>query len=133
MADAGVVALVSWSRRPRRPRRRPRGARAPGLRFLEVWVSTPLEECERRDTKGLYAKARAGELPDFTGIGQPYEEPSAPDLEVPLGEPLDGGGASASLAAPSAQPGPHDRVGEPEAVADHRRLLGVPVQPPRRR
>ena len=41
-------------------------------------MSTPLEECERRDPKGLYAKARAGELPDFTGIGQPYEEPESP-------------------------------------------------------
>jgi adenylylsulfate kinase-like enzyme len=60
-----------------------------GLRFLEVWVSTPLEECERRDTKGLYAKARAGEIPDFTGVGQPYEEPESPDIEVQLGEPLD--------------------------------------------
>jgi adenylylsulfate kinase-like enzyme len=62
---------------------------ARGLRFIEVWVSTPLEECERRDTKGLYAKARAGEIPDFTGIGQPYEEPESPDLEVTFAEPLE--------------------------------------------
>ena len=54
-----------------------------------MWVSTPLEECERRDTKGLYAKARAGELPDFTGVGQSYEEPESPDLEVEFGEPLE--------------------------------------------
>ena len=60
-----------------------------GLQFLEVWVSTPLEECERRDTKGLYAKARAGEIPNFTGIGQPYEEPESPDLEVRFGEDLE--------------------------------------------
>ena len=54
-----------------------------------MWVSTPREECERRDTKGLYAKARAGELPDFTGIGQPYEEPESPDLEVKFGDALE--------------------------------------------
>ena len=60
-----------------------------GLTFLEVWVSTPLQECEKRDTKGLYAKARAGEIPDFTGIGQPYEEPESPELEVAFGEPLE--------------------------------------------
>jgi adenylyl-sulfate kinase len=90
MADAGVVALASLVS----PRRADRAAarvvhERTGLRFLEVWVSTPLEECERRDTKGLYARARAGEIPDFTGIGQPYEEPEAPDLEVPFGTPLD--------------------------------------------
>ena len=54
-----------------------------------MWVSTPLEECEKRDTKGLYAKARAGEIPDFTGVGQPYEAPEAPELEIPFGEPLE--------------------------------------------
>ena len=90
MADAGVTALaslVSPSRADRAAARAVNEAR--GLRFLEVWVSTPLEECERRDTKGLYAKARAGEIPDFTGVGQPYEEPEAPDLEVAFGEPLE--------------------------------------------
>ena len=59
-----------------------------GLAFLEVWVSTPLAECERRDTKGLYARARAGEIPDFTGIGQPYEAPESPELEIAPGEEL---------------------------------------------
>jgi adenylyl-sulfate kinase len=90
MADAGVVALASLVS----PRRADRDAarsihERSGLAFVEVWVSTPLEECERRDTKGLYARARAGEIPEFTGIGQPYEEPVAPDLEVRFGEPLD--------------------------------------------
>ena len=51
-------------------------------RFLEVYVATPLEECERRDAKGLYAKARRGEIANFTGIDDPYEPPSAPDLTV---------------------------------------------------
>ena len=47
-----------------------------------VWISTPLEECERRDRKGLYAKARRGEIPDFTGISSPYEQPDDADLEI---------------------------------------------------
>src|SRR5215216_4786029 len=83
LADAGVVALASLvsPRRADRAAAREIYARA-GLPFHEVWVSTPLEECERRDPKGLYARARAGEIPDFTGIGQPYEEPVAPDLEI---------------------------------------------------
>nr|WP_300150190.1 adenylyl-sulfate kinase [Propionicimonas sp.] len=50
--------------------------------FLEVWVSTPLEECERRDRKGLYAQARAGRIPDFTGIDSPYEQPRDADLVI---------------------------------------------------
>jgi adenylyl-sulfate kinase len=90
MADAGVVALASLVSPARADRAAARAAHdRRGLRFVEVWVSTPLEECERRDPKGLYAKARAGEIPDFTGISQPYEEPEAPDLEIPLGEPLE--------------------------------------------
>lgn len=50
--------------------------------FVEIFVNTPLEVCERRDVKGLYAKARAGEIADFTGISAPYEAPEHPDLEV---------------------------------------------------
>ena len=50
--------------------------------FIEVWVSTPLEECERRDVKGLYARARRGEIANFTGIGDPYEPPTAPALTL---------------------------------------------------
>ena len=91
MADAGVVALASLVSpfRGRTARPPARSSEARGLPFLEVWVSTPLEECERRDTKGLYARARAGELPDFTGVGAPYEAPEAPDLEVAFGTALD--------------------------------------------
>lgn len=51
-------------------------------RFLEVFVDTSLAECERRDVKGMYAMARRGEIKDFTGIGDPYEEPEEPDLYV---------------------------------------------------
>ena len=50
--------------------------------FIEIFVSTSLEECEKRDTKGLYAKARSGEISDFTGISSPYELPLHPDLEI---------------------------------------------------
>jgi adenylyl-sulfate kinase len=102
MADAGVVALASLvsPRHADRATAREVHERA-GLPFLEVWVSTPLEECERRDPKGLYAKARAGEIPDFTGIGQPYEEPSSPDVEIAFGLPLDDAAARV-LAALSA-------------------------------
>ena len=52
------------------------------LPFLEVFVDTPLEVCERRDPKGLYAKARRGLLKGFTGVDAPYEPPAAPDLRV---------------------------------------------------
>lgn len=50
--------------------------------FMEVFINTPLELCERRDVKGLYAKARAGEIKNFTGIDSPYEAPEAPFLEI---------------------------------------------------
>jgi adenylyl-sulfate kinase len=50
--------------------------------FVEVHVATPVEECERRDVKGLYAKARAGDIPEFTGVSDPYEEPRAPELRI---------------------------------------------------
>ena len=50
--------------------------------FLEVWVSTPLQECERRDVKGLYAKARRGEIKNFTGISAPFEAPMSPALDL---------------------------------------------------
>lgn len=53
-----------------------------GADFLEVWVSTPMEECERRDRKGLYAMARAGQIPDFTGIDSPYQIPTSADLVI---------------------------------------------------
>jgi bifunctional enzyme CysN/CysC len=53
-----------------------------GLPFLEVFVDTPLEECERRDPKGLYARARAGEITGFTGVDDPYERPQGADVVI---------------------------------------------------
>ena len=51
-------------------------------RFIEVFVDTPLEECEKRDVKGLYAKARSGEIPEFTGVSDPYEAPENPEITI---------------------------------------------------
>lgn len=63
---------------------------ADGARFIEAHVAATLEECEARDVKGLYAKARAGQQPGFTGIDDPYEPPLAPQLLVPTGrEPVE--------------------------------------------
>ena len=53
-----------------------------GMEFFEIFVDTPLEDCERREPKGLYAKARAGEIPHFTGIDSPYPRPKNPDLRL---------------------------------------------------
>jgi bifunctional enzyme CysN/CysC len=87
-ADAGVVALVPLISPYRAGRDRARALHdAARLTFLEVFVDTPLAECERRDPKGLYKKARAGELANFTGIDDPYEPPL--DAELTL-RPSDG-------------------------------------------
>jgi adenylylsulfate kinase-like enzyme len=56
-----------------------------GLDFVEVYVATSLDECERRDPKGLYAKARAGEITGFTGIDDPYEPPASPEITLDTG------------------------------------------------
>jgi bifunctional enzyme CysN/CysC len=80
-ADAGVVAIASMVSPLRSDRTIARALNeAAGLPFLEIHVSTPVEECERRDPKGLYARARAGELRGLTGVDAPYEEPDDPDL-----------------------------------------------------
>jgi bifunctional enzyme CysN/CysC len=82
-ADAGVVAIVSLVSPFAADRRQARElVEAEGLPFSEVWVSTSVEECEARDPKGLYAKARRGELPGFTGVDGPYENPGNPDVEL---------------------------------------------------
>jgi bifunctional enzyme CysN/CysC len=82
-ADAGMIAIVPLISPYVADRQRVRARHeAGGLRFIEVFVDTPLEECERRDPKGLYAKARAGELKHFTGIDDPYEAPTDPDLHL---------------------------------------------------
>ena len=81
MVDAGLIVLVSFISPFRAERQLARGLFAPG-EFVEVFVDTPLAECERRDTKGLYAKARRGELNNFTGIDSPYEPPLAAEVHV---------------------------------------------------
>jgi len=82
-ADAGVVALVPVISPYRTDRDRARAIHeAAGVPFVEVFVDTPLEVCEARDPKGLYAKARAGEIKGFTGIDDPYEAPVHPDLRL---------------------------------------------------
>jgi bifunctional enzyme CysN/CysC len=84
LADAGIVALVPVISPYRAGRRFARDIHhVAELPFVEVWVSTPIEECERRDPKGLYVKARAGELRGFTGIDDEYEAPEAPELVLP--------------------------------------------------
>ena len=77
--DAGLIVLVSFISPFRAERRMARGMFAPGD-FVELFVDTPLEVAERRDVKGLYAKARAGEIRNFTGIDSPYEIPEHPEL-----------------------------------------------------
>ncbi len=79
MVDAGLIVIVSFISPFREERRMARELFAPG-EFVEVFVDTPLEECERRDTKGLYAKARAGLIPNFTGIDSPYERPEHAEM-----------------------------------------------------
>lgn len=81
MIDAGLVVLASFVSPYREDRENVK--RIVGYtNFVEVFVNTPIEECERRDVKGLYAKARAEEIKDFTGVNSPYESPMAPDIEI---------------------------------------------------
>jgi bifunctional enzyme CysN/CysC len=84
MADAGLIVLVSFISPFISERRMARDLFAAG-EFVEVYVDTPIEECERRDVKGLYAKARAGALKNFTGIDSPYEAPQAPEVHLEAG------------------------------------------------
>jgi bifunctional enzyme CysN/CysC len=96
MADAGVVALVPVISPYRADRDRARGIHDDAeVPFLEVFVDTPLDVCESRDPKGLYAKARAGEITGFTGVDAPYEAPAAPDLRL---TPADGDPTSQAAA-----------------------------------
>ena len=81
MADAGLITLVSFISPFRAERRMARALMAEG-EFFEVFVDTPLAEAERRDVKGLYKKARAGELKNFTGIDSPYEAPEHPEMHL---------------------------------------------------
>jgi bifunctional enzyme CysN/CysC len=84
--QSGLIVLVSFISPFRSERRMARELMEPG-EFLEIFVDTPLEVCEQRDVKGLYAKARRGELPNFTGIDSPYERPETAEITI------DGGSA----------------------------------------
>lgn len=89
-AEAGTVAIVPIISPFAAGRDAARAAHArDGLDFWEVWVSTPLDECERRDTKGLYARARSGELRGLSGLDAPYEIPVRPDLVLGRGETVE--------------------------------------------
>jgi bifunctional enzyme CysN/CysC len=81
LVDAGLIVLCAFISPFRAERRAIREALGKG-EFIEIFVNTPIEECERRDPKGLYAKARAGIIPNFTGIGSPYETPDAPEITL---------------------------------------------------
>ena len=81
MNDAGLIVLTSFIspfRSDRQNARRIIGEE----NFIEIYVSTPLDECERRDVKGLYRKAREGKIPNFTGISSPYETPEHAEIVV---------------------------------------------------
>jgi adenylylsulfate kinase len=82
-ADAGVITIASFVSPYRKDRDLVRELHArDALPFVEVYMETPIETCERRDPKGLYKKARAGELTGFTGIDDPYEAPPRPELTL---------------------------------------------------
>jgi bifunctional enzyme CysN/CysC len=86
-ADAGLVTIVALVSPAAADRAWARELHEEAdLAFVEAWVDTPLEECERRDPRGLYARARAGELTGFTGVDAPYEPPAAPDVRLRAGE-----------------------------------------------
>lgn len=84
MNDAGIITIVSFISPFEKDRVMAR--EIIGESFVEVYVSTPLEQCEQRDTKGLYRKARAGHIPLFTGISSPYEAPRNPEIEINTAE-----------------------------------------------
>jgi adenylyl-sulfate kinase len=81
MIDAGLIVIASFVSPYREDRENAK--RIVGYaNFVEIFVNTPIEECERRDVKGLYAKARNGEIQNFTGVNAPYEAPLAADIEI---------------------------------------------------
>ncbi|MEI6391394.1 MAG: adenylyl-sulfate kinase [Verrucomicrobiota bacterium] len=80
-ADVGIICITAFISPYRSDRELARGIAPPG-RFLEVYLKASLEVCEQRDTKGLYAKARRGEIKEFTGISAPYEVPLKPEIEL---------------------------------------------------
>ena len=89
MADAGLIVITAFISPFRADRQMARESAAPHG-FIEVFVDTPLDECMRRDPKGLYARAKAGAIPNFTGLDSPYEAPEEPELRLTtVGETVD--------------------------------------------
>ena len=97
LRGAGAVVLASFVSPYRRDRDRVRGLHPPGA-FVEVFVDAPLSVCEQRDPKGLYAKARAGAIADFTGVSAPYEHPLDAEMHVRTAD-LDAADAAAAVLA----------------------------------
>ena len=85
MTDAGLIVLSAFIS-PHRAERQLVRDLFPDGEFLEVFVNTSLDECEKRDPKGLYKKARAGEITNFTGIDSKYQVPLKPEIDLPAGE-----------------------------------------------
>ena len=83
--DAGTIVLTAFISPFRKDRQQVRDLMQ-GNEFIEVFIDTPLEICESRDPKGLYKKARKGEIPNFTGISSPYEAPVNPEIHIKAGE-----------------------------------------------
>jgi adenylylsulfate kinase len=81
LIEAGIVVLTAFISPYLEDRRRVRDLHPDG-RFIEVYVDTPIEVCEQRDVKGLYARARTGEIPEFSGVSAPYEPPTAAELRI---------------------------------------------------
>ena len=79
--DAGIIVITAFISPFKEDRNTVRGLVSDG-EFVEVFVDCPLEVCEQRDVKGLYAKARRGEIPNFTGISSPFEAPEKPEVQV---------------------------------------------------
>ena len=83
MADAGLIVITAFISPYRQDRRRAREiVLEGGHEFVEVFVDAPIEVCEKRDVKGLYSRARAGEIAEFTGISAPYETPENPEIAL---------------------------------------------------
>ena len=80
-ADAGVIIIVAFISPFRKDRDRVRSNLQPG-QFVEIYLDCPLEECEKRDYKGLYKRARSGEIQEFTGVSSPYEPPLTPEIQL---------------------------------------------------
>ncbi|MDP6544526.1 MAG: adenylyl-sulfate kinase [Phycisphaerae bacterium] len=104
-ADAGIITIAAFISPYRTGRGHARRIVGPE-RFIETYIDVPLDECERRDPKGLYKRARAGEIADFTGIDAPYEQPEHPEIRIT-----------------SAQATPTDAAGKIMEYLDEKRFL----------